>query len=51
MKIVEFCSKCSKCPVIKLYDDKVEIGEEGNLCVLTLEQFEDLKQKVLDREV
>ena len=51
MKIVEFCSKCSKCPVIKLYDDKVEIGEEGNLCVLTMEQWEDLKKKVLDKEV
>ena len=50
MKIVNLCSCGSCCPVVKLADDHVEIGEEGNLCVLTLDEWETLKRKILDRE-
>lgn len=48
-KIVEFCSKCSSCPVIEFNDDSVKIGEKDNTCTLTLDQWEDLKRKILDK--
>jgi len=51
MKIVTLCSCGSCCPVVKLADDHVEIGEEGNLCVLTNDEWETLKGKILDKEV
>ena len=51
MKIVNLCSEGSCCPVVKITDDKVEIGEEGNLCVLKLDEWETLKSKILDKEI
>jgi hypothetical protein len=51
MKIVTLCSSGSCCPVAKLGDDRVEIGEEGNLCVLTTEEWETLKSKILSKEI
>ena len=51
MKIVTLCREGSCCPVIKIAADHVEIGEEGNLCILTTEQWETLKTKVVNREV
>lgn len=51
MKIVDLCSCVSCCPVVNLADDHVEIGEEGNLCVLTLDEWESLKRKILNNEM
>jgi hypothetical protein len=51
MKIVNLCTAGSCCPVLKLTDEHVEIGEEGNLCVLTYEEWESLKSKVANKEV
>ena len=51
MKIVNLCSDGSCCPVVKITDDKVEIGEEGNLCVLKLNEWEALRSKILDKEL
>jgi hypothetical protein len=31
--------------------DRVEIGEAGNVCVLTKAEWETLKQKILDKEI
>ena len=50
MKIVTLCKVGSCCPVVKIFDDKVEIGEDGNLCVLKLEEWETLKSKILNKE-
>lgn len=50
MKIISMCGSCCQCPVVKICDDRVEIGEEGNLCTLTIEQWETLKLKILDGE-
>ena len=50
MKIVELCCK-GQCPVVKIDDDHVEIGEEGNLCVLSKDEWETLKAKILGNEV
>jgi hypothetical protein len=51
MKIVNLCKEGSCCPVVKLDDTHVEIGEEGNLCILNLEEWETLKSKILNNEV
>ena len=51
MKIVNLCSSGTCCPVVKVTDDHVEIGEEGNLCTLTNSGWETLKNKVLNNEV
>lgn len=48
MKVVEFCSSCSKCPVVKIDEQSVEIGEGNNVVRLTLDQFADLKKAIID---
>jgi hypothetical protein len=51
MKIINLCSCGSCCPVVKVADDRIEIGEEGNLCILTPDEWETLKIKILSREI
>jgi len=51
MKIVNLCKDSCCCPVVKLADDHVEIGEEGNLCTLTMSEWETLKEKILNNEL
>jgi hypothetical protein len=51
MKIVTLCSSGSCCPVVKIGESQVEIGEPGNLCVLTIEQWGTLKEKVVKEEI
>ena len=51
MKVVSLCREGSCCPVVKLSDDHVEIGEEGNLCTLTMREWETLKNKILNNEI
>ena len=51
MRIVNLCSCGSCCPVVKLDDERVEIGEEGNLCVLKMDEWEALKSKILSKEI
>jgi len=51
MKIVNLCREGSCCPVVKVTDKSVEIGEEGNQCVLNLEEWKTLKSKILAGEI
>jgi len=51
MKIVTLCREGSCCPVVKIADTQVEIGEKDNTCVLTKEQWETLKDKILKKEL
>ena len=50
MKVVRLCKEGSCCPTVKITDTQVEIGEAENTCVLTIEQWEILKEKVLGKE-
>ncbi len=50
MKVVELCGK-GHCPVVKIADEHVEIGEKDNVCILTRDEWEVLKQKVLSGEI
>jgi uncharacterized protein (DUF169 family) len=51
MKIVSLCSSGACCPVVKITDTEVEIGEGENTCRLTKTQWETLKEKVLNQEI
>ncbi len=51
MKIVNLCKEGSCCPVVKIDEEHVEIGEKDNICVLTKSEWEALKHKILDKEI
>ncbi len=51
MKIVTLCAEGSCCPVVKVTDERIEIGEPGNLCVLTPSEWEVLKSKIVSKEI
>ena len=51
MKVVSLCTACEHCPVVKIDDERVEIGEKDNICVLTKGEWETLRQKVLNGEL
>ena len=51
MKIVNLCGSGQCCPVVKIADEHVEIGEKDNVCVLTKSEWEALKQKILNKEI
>jgi hypothetical protein len=51
LKIVTLCSSGTCCPVVRIAEDRVEIGEEGNLCVLTAQEWETLKSKITSKEI
>ena len=54
MKVVlctgDFCIP-NKCPDVDVQKDKVIIGEKDNICTLTREQFDILKEKVKNDEI
>jgi len=51
MKIVKLCREGSCCPVVKVTDTHVEIGEAENTCILTMTQWEILKEKITKKEL
>jgi len=51
MKIVRLCQEGSCCPIVKITDEHVEIGERDNVCVLTKSEWEVLKDKIINREL
>ncbi len=51
MKIVSLCHAGSCCPIVKIDEKQVEIGEKDNICVLTKSEWEVLKQKILNKEI
>lgn len=51
MKIVTLCGTAGCCPMVKIGDDHVEIGEKDNTCVLKINEWEELKQLILDKEL
>jgi hypothetical protein len=51
MKVVTLCKEGSCCPVVKITDSQVEIGENDNTCILTITEWEILKEKILSKEL
>lgn len=50
VKIVELCGS-GHCPVVKIADERIEIGEKDNVCVLTKDEWNTLKQKIVNGEI
>ena len=40
-----------KCPVVYVQENSVIIGEKENVCTLTKEQFDILKEKIKNDEI
>ncbi len=51
MKVINLCRDGGCCPVVKIAEEYIEIGEQDNVCVLTNAEWETLKQKILDKEI
>ena len=45
------CETVKDCPAVEVFDDYVTIGEDENTCILTLEQFNILKDKIKNNEI
>ena len=50
-KVITLCRAGSCCPTVTISDDKVEIGEGKSYCTLTKEQWDILKEKILNQEI
>ncbi len=50
MKIVSLCGS-GHCPVVKIDDGRVEIGEKDNTCVLARSEWEALKQRIINKDI
>lgn len=50
-KTVKLCKEGSCCPMVSVTDTEVTIGEADNTCTLTLEQWNILREKVLNNEI
>jgi hypothetical protein len=51
MKEVKLCKAGCCCPSVKIMDKQVEIGEDSNTCVLSMEQWEILREKIISKEL
>ena len=51
IKTVTLCGKMGCCPEVPIGQEYVEIGEEGNLCRLKPQEWDDLRKKVLRHEI
>ncbi|HLE26166.1 MAG TPA: hypothetical protein VI935_11055 [Thermodesulfobacteriota bacterium] len=44
---VLLCPICGACPEVRIYDDEVRIGEEGNMVKLSVDEWNTLVEKIL----
>jgi hypothetical protein len=51
MNTIKLCREGSCCPEVKITDTEVTIGEDQNICKLTPDQWQILKEKVLSKEI
>jgi hypothetical protein len=51
MKIVKLCREGSCCPEVRIMQNSVVIGEDANICTLTPEQWQILKEKIASNEL
>ncbi len=51
MEIINLCAKEGCCPAVKITDNLVEIGEKGNLCRLKINEWNSLKEKIINRKI
>jgi hypothetical protein len=44
---VTLCPECGRCPEVKLFENRVTIGEEGNIVSLNEFEWNTLVEKIL----
>ena len=49
--VVKLCKEGSCCPEVRVSENEVRIGEDSNVCSLTREQWDILKEKILKKEL
>ncbi len=47
MKVMELCGS-AHCPVIKIKSEYVGIGEKGNYCILTKDEYNPIRRCIND---
>ncbi len=50
-RVVKICGENGCCPQVVFEDTVVTIGEAGNICTLTPEQWKSLREKVISGEL
>ena len=50
MKIY-LCGEKGCCPSVEVGNDTVTIGEQGNKCTLSINEWNDLKNKIINEEL
>lgn len=50
-RTVTLCPECGACPEIKLFDDEVLIGEEGNVVRLKAGEWNSIVDMILTGEI
>lgn len=50
-RTITLCPECDACPEIKVYDDHVTIGEEGNKVTLKVEDWNNIVGKIKNNEI
>ncbi len=48
---VYLCGEKGCCPYVEVGEETVIIGEEGNMCTLSKDQFNALKEKIIKGEL
>lgn len=48
---VYLCGERGCCPYVEIKENEVIIGEGENICKLTKEQFNELKEKIIRGEI
>jgi len=50
-KTIYLCGEKGCCPVVEICENKVKIGEKGNLCTLKKEEWNTLISKIKSGEI
>jgi hypothetical protein len=48
---VYLCGEKGCCPSVTIGTDHVEIGEEGNKCTLTMDEWSELKAQIKENKI
>jgi hypothetical protein len=48
---ITLCAACEECPEVAVYEEEVQIGEEGNLVTLRKQEWNELVNKIKTGEL
>ncbi len=50
-KVIRLCGQNSCCPEVRITDEFVEIGADKNICKLSRDEWQILKEKIISQEI